>query len=182
MDEEIKTSQLEIGEPQLTSLYMMKELAKNETDLTVDSDSQVEKTKMFYVMYARHTLNRIIKLTTFLEKLEDRFISAVDDIIDKQPESISLISTAMETISELLKDCNAVVKDVLKDDKLNNVVINNTQIINPNGTSATIIDSNSRDEIRNWAASLLSQLEKVQAEEQEVIDVEPTDAEGDENV
>ena len=46
MDEEIKTSQLEIGEPQLTSLYMMKELAKNETDLAVDSDSQVEKTKM----------------------------------------------------------------------------------------------------------------------------------------
>lgn len=172
MDKETKTTQLELGETQLTSLYMMKELAKNDTDLSVDSDSQVEKTKMFYVMYARHTLNRIIKLTTFLEKLEDKFITAVDDIIDKQPESISIISTAMETISELLKDCNAVVKDVLKDDRLNNVVINNTQIINPNGTAATIIDADSRDEIRNLASSLLAQLEKIKDDETEVIDIE----------
>lgn len=172
MDKETKTTQLELGETQLTSLYMMKELAKNDTDLSVDSDSQVEKTKMFYVMYARHTLNRIIKLTTFLEKLEDKFITAVDDIIDKQPESISIISTAMETISELLKDCNAVVKDVLKDDRLNNVVINNTQIINPNGTAATIIDADSRDEIRNLASSLLAQLEKIKDDGTEVIDIE----------
>lgn len=172
MDKETKTTQLELGETQLTSLYMMKELAKNDTDISVDSDSQVEKTKMFYVMYARHTLNRIIKLTTFLEKLEDKFITAVDDIIDKQPESISIISTAMETISELLKDCNAVVKDVLKDDRLNNVVINNTQIINPNGTAATIIDADSRDEIRNLASSLLAQLEKIKDDETEVIDIE----------
>lgn len=182
MEQETKTH-LELGEQQLTSLYMMKELAKNETTLAVDSDSQVEKTKMFYVMYARHTLNRIIKLTTFLEKLEDKFITAVDDIIDKQPESISLISTAMETISELLKDCNAVVKDVLKDDRLNNVVINNTQIINPNGTAATIIDAKSRDEIRNLAANLLSQLEKVKDEQQEIIDVEEViEEENDKNV
>lgn len=172
MDKETKTTQLELGETQLTSLYMMKELAKNDTDLSVDSDSQVEKTKMFYVMYARHTLNRIIKLTTFLEKLEDKFITAVDDIIDKQPESISIISTAMETISELLKDCNAVVKDVLKDDRLNNVVINNTQIINPNGTAATIIDADSRDEIRNLASSLLAQLEKIKDDGTDVIDIE----------
>lgn len=181
MDSETKVH-LELGDKEMTSLYMMKELAKNETDLSVDSDSQVQKTKMFYVMYARHTLTRIIKLTTFLEKLEDRFITAVDDIIDKQPESISLISTAMETISELLKDCNAVVKDVLKDDRLNNVIINNTQIINPNGTAATIIDPNSRDEIRNLASSLLAQLEKIKDEEPEVIDVEPTETENEQNV
>ena len=171
---------LQLGDPELNALQMMKELAKNETALAINGDQQREQTKMFYIMYAKHNLNRIIKLTMFLEKLEDKFITAVDDIMDKQPESVALISTAMETISNLLKDCNAVVKDVLKDDKLANITINTTNIITPEGSSATIIDPNSRDEIRNLAASLLSQLEKVTEEESKIVDVDDYEESGDE--
>lgn len=183
MDTEQK---LQLGDPELTSLQMMKELAKYETALSINGDQQREQIKMFYIMYAKKNLERIVTLTTFLEKLENRFIHAVDEVLDKQPESIATISTAMETISNLLKDSNAVVVQVLKDDRLANVTINTTNIITPEGSSATIIDANSRDEIRNLAQSLLSQLQKVsepQPNEEEVVDVDAEEiSEDDENV
>lgn len=185
MNTEIQeTEKLQLGDPELSALQMMKELAKNNTALAINGDEQREHTKMFYIMYAKHNLNRIIKLTMFLEKLEDKFIMAVDEIIEKQPESVAMISTAMETISNLLKDCNAVVKDVLKDDKLTNLTINTTNIITPEGGSATIIDANSRDEIRNAAASLLSQLEKMQLNvaDSQVVESTATEEKDDENV
>ena len=155
-----------LGDPSSSAVVMMKQLADNTPDVPMDinGDELIDRTKLFVVAYARNQLNRIIKLTNFLERLEDKFITAVSERIETEPESLTMISMAMETISKCLEDANSVVFQVLKDDRLQNIIINTTNIITPDGNSATIIDPDSRDEVRNLAESLLAQLSKISEE------------------
>lgn len=155
-----------LGDPSSSAVVMMKQLADNTPDVPMDinGDELIDRTKLFVVAYARNQLNRIIKLTNFLERLEDKFITAVSERIESEPESLTMISMAMETISKCLEDANSVVFQVLKDDRLQNIIINTTNIITPDGNSATIIDPDSRDEVRNLAESLLAQLSKISEE------------------
>ena len=155
-----------LGDPSSSAVVMMKQLADNTPDVPMDinGDELIDRTKLFVVAYARNQLNRIIKLTNFLERLEDKFINAVSERIESEPESLTMISMAMETISKCLEDANSVVFQVLKDDRLQNIIINTTNIITPDGNSATIIDGDSRDEVRNLAESLLAQLSKISEE------------------
>lgn len=162
----MEENKLVLGDPSSSSVVMMKQLADNTPDAPIDinGDELLDRTKLFVVAYARNQLNRIIKLTNFLERLEDKFIQAVTERIETEPESLTMISMAMETISKCLEDANSVVFQVLKDDRLQNIIINTTNIITPDGNSATIIDADSRDEVRNLAASLLEQLSKLSSE------------------
>ena len=162
----MEENKLVLGDPSSSSVVMMKQLADNTPDVPIDinGDELLDRTKLFVVAYARNQLNRIIKLTNFLERLEDKFIQAVTERIETEPESLTMISMAMETISKCLEDANSVVFQVLKDDRLQNIIINTTNIITPDGNSATIIDADSRDEVRNLAASLLEQLSKLSSE------------------
>lgn len=178
-----KETELKLMDEESSSYVMMHQLASNDTDSIVEINGEqlLDRTKLFMIAHARQQLNRIIKLTKFLEKLEDKFIDAVNNRLDNEPESITMISMAMETISKCLESANGEVFQILKDDRLANIVINTTNIITPDGNSATIIDADSRDEVRNLASSLLQQLTNIsnQAEKQNsdeaVIDVEPTE-------
>lgn len=165
---------LQLGDNESSSFYMMSQLAQNdaELNLTIDGDQLVERTKLFMISHARQQLNRIIKMTKFMEKLEDKFIDAVNSRLDNEPENISMISMAMETVTKCLESAESEVFQILKDDRLKNLVINTTNIITPDGTYATIIDADSRDEVRNLASSLLEQLQSISKNsDQEVIDV-----------
>ena len=119
-----------LGDPSSSAVVMMKQLADNTPDVPMDinGDELIDRTKLFVVAYARNQLNRIIKLTNFLERLEDKFITAVSERIESEPESLTMISMAMETISKCLEDANSVVFQVLKDDRLQNIIINTTNI------------------------------------------------------
>lgn len=158
--------ELKLGDSQSSNYALMKMLADNDntSPIEVDSNEMMNKTKMFLVVFARNQLNRIINLTNFLERLESKFIESVDEVLDTEQDAIrkiAMISQAMETLSKCVEDANSVVFQVLKDDKFNNITINTTNIITPDGNSATIIDADSRDEVRNLAASLLEQLSKM---------------------
>ena len=185
-----KETELKLMDEESSSYVMMHQLASNDTDSIVEINGEqlLDRTKLFMIAHARQQLNRIIKLTKFLEKLEDKFIDAVNNRLDNEPESITMISMAMETISKCLESANGEVFQILKDDRLANIVINTTNIITPDGNSATIIDADSRDEVRNLASSLLQQLTNIsnQAEKQNseeaVIDVEQTEEKDDQNV
>lgn len=163
---------LKLQDQQLSSMSMMKQLANNDLDMPIDisGDALMDRTKLFLVAQARNSLQRIIKLTAFLEKLEDKFIEAVSTRLDEETDNVTMIALSMETVSKLLADANNTVMQVLKDEKLQQIVINTTNIITPDGNSATIIDADSRDEVRNLAASLLSQLSKI-SDEDSIIDV-----------
>lgn len=169
-----ETTDLKLMDSDMSAKLMMKQLSTNDTDIQLDmnSDMLLDRTKLFLIAQARNSLNRIIKLTNFLEKLEDKFIAAVSTRLENDADNITVIAMSMETVSKLLQDANNTVTQIIKDEKLQQVIINTTNIITPDGNSATVIDANSRDEVRNLAASLLAQLSKVS----ESIE---TEAEGD---
>ena len=151
---------LQLVDPEASSMSLMKRLAYDDAEIPADINTEqlLDRSKMFLVARARNSLTRIIKLTDFLEKLEDKFIASVNTILDNEPNSIQIMVLSMETISKLLQDANDTVMQVLKDDRLQQIIINTTNIITPEGTCATVIDADSRDAIRNLAGSLLTQL------------------------
>ena len=145
------------------SSLLMKRLADNASldGIEADGDKLLNKTKLFLVAQAHNELNRVIKMTNLLDKIEAKFIDAIEDRIEQTPDNLQLLTYAMETISNSLTRSNQIITQVLKDDKLAAIVLNTTNIITPDGNSATIIDADSRDEVRNLAASLLEQLSKM---------------------
>lgn len=178
MPDEIK-EEVKLGDSDSATYAIMRQLADNDLDVHVDvnGDELNNRTKLFLIYHARSQLNRIIKLTNFLEKMEDKFIESVSDVVDTEPDSmrkIAMLAQTMETLSKCLDDANSIVFQVLKDEKFNNITINTTNIITPDGQSATIIDADSRDEVRNLASSLYEQLSKIaSAQEGDVEVIEP---------
>lgn len=142
------------------SSVLMKRLADNDSleGLNVDGDALLLRTKLFLVAQACNELNRVIKMTNLLDNLESKFIEAINTRLDESPANLQLITYAMETITESLNRSNSIITQVLKDEKLSSIIINTTNIITPDGSSATIMDMNSRDAIRNMASCLLAEL------------------------
>ena len=83
----------------------------------------------------------------------------------------------METITESLNRSNALITQVLKDDKLSSIIINTTNIITPEGKSSTLMSVDSRDAIRNAASFFLAQLQHLDAE---ILEAPIEDVESDE--
>lgn len=146
------------------SALLMKKLAEDAPldGMDVDGDKLVNKAKIFLVAQACNELNRVIKLTNFLDTLEEKFIDAVTEKIEESPHNLQLLTYAMETITESLNRSNQLITQILKDEKLSSVIINTTNIITPDGSSATVMSMDSRDTVRNWASSMLAQLRNVE--------------------
>ena len=160
MKEKETETKLELVDQDSSAYYMMEQLADNSHELFVDvnGDELTKRTKLFMIAHARQQLKRIIKLTKFLEKLENKFIDAVNNRLENEPDSISMLSLSMETVTKCIETANSEVFQILKDERLQNIVINTTNIITPDGNSSTIIDPDSRDAVRDLASSLLEQL------------------------
>lgn len=166
---------MQLGEKEATSLYYMEQLLSGDKqELSVNGDEELNTIKLSYIEFAKHNLKDIIRLTKFLEKLETKFFSAVDDVLENEPQNIMLMTASMDAISKLIANSQSVIRDVLKDERLQNIVINTTNYISADGGSATVIDPDSRDEIRNLASSILSQLEGItdDIDNQDVIEVD----------
>lgn len=161
---------------------LMKTLAENGTldGLNVDGNKLLERTKLFLVAQACNELNRVIKMTNMLDDLEQRFMANINDKLAESPQNLQLITAAMEMVCKSLERSNALIVQVLKDEKLSSIVINTTNIITSNGNSATIMDVNSRDAVRNMASSLLARLQHT-APDADIVDVKTGDEDPDES-
>ena len=58
---------LELGDPEITSMSLMKQLANDDTNTVIDINGEqlIDRTKLFLVVQARNSLKRIIKLTRY---------------------------------------------------------------------------------------------------------------------
>lgn len=153
---------------------LMKRLAEDVPldGIDIDGDKLLHRTKLFVIAQACNELNRVIKMTNFLDRLEERFLDTVSSKLEESPNNLQLITYAMETITESLNRSNQLITSVLKDDKLSSVIINTTNIITPDGSSATVMSMDSRDAVRNWASSTLAQLRNSEQSNQEVVDIQ----------
>ena len=148
------------------SALLMKKIAEDSSleGMDVSGEKLINKTKLFLVAQAANELNRVIKLTNLLDKLEDKFIDTINNRLETNPDNLTLITSAMETITESLNRSNALITQVLKDDKLSSIIINTTNIITPEGKSGTLMNVDSRDAIRNAASFFLAQLQHLDSE------------------
>lgn len=115
--------------------------------------------KLFLAAQARHELERIIKLTEFLDNIEQKFLTAINTKIIEQPDNINLLMTSMDIITQSLKRSNELVNNVLNNNGLQALVVNTVNLI-PGAEDTSIISRKSRDAIRAVATNLIEQLQQ----------------------
>lgn len=147
-----------------------------------DAENQA---KLFLVAQARSELQRILRLTQFLDNIENKFMSAINKQLIEQPDNINLIMTAMDITTQSLKRSNELVASVLKDDSLQTLVVNTVNLA-PGVEQSSILTRDCRDAIRSAATSLIRQLqspEVINASSDDVVEVqsETNNANSDEN-
>lgn len=134
-----------------------------------DAENQ---SKLFLVAQARNELQRILRLTQFLDNIEEKFMNAVNKQLIEQPDNINLIMTAMDITTQSLKRSNELVYNVLKDDSLQTLVVNTVNLV-PGVEQSSMLTRDSRDAIRSAATSLIRQLQSsdvVEVDNVEVVD------------
>lgn len=127
--------------------------------------------KLFLAAQARNELQRIIRLTEFLDSIEAKFMTAVNKKLVEQPDNINLIMTAMDMTTQSLKRSQELIYNVLKDDSLQTLVVNTVNLI-PGAEQSSIMSRKSRDAIRSVATKLISDLQAENIVEQAVIDID----------
>ena len=133
-----------------------------------DTENQA---KLFLIAQARNELQRIVRMTQYLDSLEEKFVNAVNKKLVEQPTNLNLIMTAMDITQQSLKRSNDLITQVLKDNSLQTLVLNTVNII-PGVENSNAIDMDSRESIRNVASNLLAQLKNKESEIVEVTNVE----------
>lgn len=145
-----------------------------------DAENQA---KLFLVAQARSELQRILRLTQFLDSIEEKFMKSVNKQLIEQPDNINLILTAMDITTQSLKRSNELVTSVLKDDSLQTLVVNTVNLA-PGVEQSSILTRDCRDAIRSAATSLIKQLQSpdvinIPEENVEIVEeaevVEPTE-------
>lgn len=141
-----------------TNQDMMKKIANDQQSLEdvrmLTSSKVTDQLKVFLVSQARNELNRVIKLTNFLDKLEDNFINKVNDGIINDELTIKQYSDIIGVITSLLSRSNTVISNVLGDDSLTTIL--NTTIYNTDTGGST---GNSQ------VTSIVSELKDAQSRE-----------------
>lgn len=137
------------------------EKCKNEEVLTPDSipfENVRNNSKIFLIYYAKRQLSRVIKLTQYLEDLEDRLMASSESVSD--PE---VLMKVIGTIQSSMNTAISLIDKVSTNDNYVKLIYNdNRQVINNLGTINAVgnlnLNKESRSKIRGLAEQLLSQM------------------------
>ena len=114
---------------------------------------------MFLVAQAKNELYRIIKLTSFLDEVEARYIDTATELMQQYPDNLTLVQNVLETIEKSINRSNELLTQILKDDKLNTYAFNfNISTEESNNNFYKNLDKSSRDDIRNFASAMLERI------------------------
>lgn len=142
----------------------------NEQIADLNGKDAENQSKLFLVAQARNELQRILRLTQFLDSIEQKFMNAVNKQLIEQPDNINLIMTAMDITTQSLKRSNELVYNVLKDDSLQTLVVNTVNLV-PGVEQSSMLTRDSRDAIRSAATSLIRQLQSSDAVEVDTVEI-----------
>lgn len=145
------------------NMDMMKIIANSEHSLddikNLTSSKVTDQLKVFLIAQARNELQRVIKLTQFLDRLESKFMNKVNSEMDADALTLRQYSDIISTITDLLSRSNGIISMVLKDDSLTTIL--NTTIYT-SGSSTTVStavsslrDAQSRERVRSVVQNIL---------------------------
>lgn len=141
----------------------------NESLSKLNGKDTENQAKLFLIAQARNELTRIVKMTEYLDMLEEKFMNVVNKKLLEQPTNLNLIMTAMEITTQSIDRSNSLINQILKDNSLQTLVLNTVNII-PGVEGSTAIDMSSRESIRSVASNLISQLKNKETEIIEIKD------------
>lgn len=129
--------------------------ASQDIDISTQvSSHSIDNLKAFKLVYARSQLERVIKLTNYLETLEDTLI---EDAI-AHPDKHDLVRV-IGTIQKSLSNAISLISEVTGESYMNIVFNDNTVITNPEFNTVkqtlNITDQDSRERIRKAANEIL---------------------------
>ena len=139
----------------LSNQEMMQKIANNDQTLTdvkmLTSSKITDQLKVFLVAQARNELMRVIKLTQFLDRVENNFMSTVDDAMMEGSLTLKQYSDIIGVTTSLLARSNDLIMKAIKDDSLTTIL--NTTVYTSDSTSATtsiscLKDAQSRERTR----------------------------------
>lgn len=189
-NEEGNDTQLDIVQqnilPENKNKLTLEQLVSSDVDIT-DADvrdlkATQNKLKVGMLLQAKSMLNRVLKLSTILDKLYDKLLERIDDSIETS-DTASLMYTA-EYINKALSDTNNFMMSLINNEKIQNFfVIDNSTVINTVSDDRVSIDSRERvrkaaeivlDNIDYFASGQFSSLKNPNA-----IDVTPEEGDSD---
>ena len=143
------------------------------------SDKTHDQLSVFLLAQAKNELERVVRLTKLLDKLEDSFIQEVEGRIQNQDMTLKMYSELMATIVQILDHSNEIISRVIKDDKLSMIISTTISADNkPETREASIIsqlkDPQSRERVRTIVEQVIARATQY-VESQKVEEVEFTD-------
>lgn len=140
---------------QLSNIDMMEKIANDQQELAdiqlLTSNRVTDQLKVFLISQARNELTRVLKLTRFLDRLENNFINKVDDAMVNNNLTLRQYNEIITMITNLLSKSNEIITSILKDDSL-------TMILN-----TTVYNDTSNNQ--SYSTSVVSQLKDAQSRE-----------------
>lgn len=147
----------------MTNLDMMTQIARNKQSLedikNLTSSKVTDQLKVFLISQARNELSRVVKLTKFLDRLENEYMNKVENAMESGSMTLRQYSDTIGLITDLLSRSNDIIYKVLRDDSL--MTILNTTIYSTDGSTqvssvvSSLKDAQSRERVRNVVQNIL---------------------------
>ena len=138
----------------------LEQLINEEVEIT-DADVRdmkaiQNKLKVGMLLQAKSMLNRVLKLSSILDKLYDKLLDRIDDSLETT-DTASLMYTA-EYINKALSDTNQFMMSLINNEKIQNFfIIDNSTVINTNSEDRVELDK--RQKIRKAAEIVLDNID-----------------------
>lgn len=143
-------------------------LAKKDIDITAAlTDKTVDNMKAFLIIYSRSQLNRVVKLTNSLNKMEDQLI---EKAMAGQDIDMDALMSVIRVIQKSLDSALGLIKQVTTDESYLQVIVNNTKVVNNTlnqynvSTAASIpvlANQDSREKVRSAIGAILNKVSEL---------------------
>lgn len=164
--------------PYQRQLGMMHKIANDNQSLedikNLTSSKVNDQLKVFLISQARTELNRVIKLTEFLDKVESSFMTRAEESMMNDSLSIKQYGDIISIITASLQRSNNIIYNVLKDDSLTTIL--NTTVYSSQSTSQTtsvisnLRDPQSREKVRAVVNKIIMSTNNYIPEREVIID------------
>lgn len=121
----------------------------------VDKNITLNQVKVFQLAQAKKELQRVIKLTKMLEKVENAYGDKLDEVLASGHLGLADYGCIISSINGMLSRSDKIISAVLKDDSLSNLVLidnstniqNNTNGVMSSNLGKGLTDPDSRDRV-----------------------------------
>jgi len=145
--------------------FSMADIVENKLPDSNTIESAKNQMKIFFIASAKKELKRVIKLTETLDKLEDIYQQRALNYIeenDNDEVTLMVIPNIIQTISSCLLRSNTIIRKVIEDEKLFNLlIVNDLTVNNTNNVALSLEKPESRNKVRELINSVINNIDNI---------------------